>query len=118
MKDVIYGMSVKMSEEEIKNNMSGAKVIQARRLPYVRNGVKNDSLSVMLQFQGEILPSRVMVGFMSYIVREYVPPLLRCYKCQRYGHVGAVCEGKQRCGKCGGEHKYTVKHTVKGISIR
>ena len=44
---------------------------------------------------------------MSYQVREYIPPPLRCYKCQKYGHVAAVCRGKARCGKCGGEdHEY------------
>ncbi|MGL5710893.1 MAG: hypothetical protein ACRCW9_08670, partial [Cetobacterium sp.] len=65
-----------------------------------------DSLSVMLQFEEEVLSTRVMVGFMSYSVREYIPPPLRCYKCQRFGHVAAVCTGRQRCGQCGGEHKY------------
>ena len=31
---------------------------------------------------------------------------MRCYKCQRYGHIAKVCKGKQRCGKCGGDHAY------------
>lgn len=43
---------------------------------------------------------------MCYDVRPYVPPPLRCFKCQRFGHVAAVCKGKQRCGRCGGEHEY------------
>ena len=43
---------------------------------------------------------------MSYDVRLYVPPPLRCFKCQKYGHVAAVCKGKQRCGRCAGEHEY------------
>lgn len=33
-------------------------------------------------------------------------PPLRCFKCQRYGHVAAICKGKQRCSKCSGEHEY------------
>ena len=43
---------------------------------------------------------------MSYIVREYIPPPLRCFKCQRFGHVAGQCRGKLRCAKCGGEHEY------------
>lgn len=42
---------------------------------------------------------------MCYDVK-HVPPPLRCFKCQKYGHVAAVCKGKQRCGRCGGEHEY------------
>lgn len=75
-------------------------------MPFVRNGVKRDSLSVLLHFQEDVLPSRVKVGFLSYIVKKYAAPPIRCYKCQRYGHVAAICKGKQRCGKCEGEHQY------------
>ena len=39
-------------------------------------------------------------------MREYVPPPMRCYKCQRYGHIATFFKGKQRCGKCGGDHEY------------
>ena len=31
---------------------------------------------------------------------------MRCYKCQRYGHIATFFKGKQRCGKCGGDHEY------------
>lgn len=43
---------------------------------------------------------------MSFVVRLYIPPPLRCYRCQRYGHIAAVCKGKQRCPKCGGDHRF------------
>ena len=51
-------------------------------------------------------PEKIFIGYMCYGVRPYVPPPLRCFKCQRFGHVGAVCKGKQRCGRCGGDHEY------------
>lgn len=60
----------------------------------------------MLLFDENKLPERVYLGYLSYMVRPYVPPPLRCYKCQRFGHVAAVCRGKQRCARCGGEHDY------------
>ena len=42
----------------------------------------------------------------NYRVREYIPAPIRCYKCQRIGHIAQQCHGKQRCAKCGGEHEY------------
>lgn len=46
------------------------------------------------------------MGYMSYSVREYIPPPLRCFNCQRYGHAASQFRGKTRCAKCGGEHVY------------
>ena len=43
---------------------------------------------------------------MSFKVRAYIPPALRLFKCQRYGHIENVCKGKQRCIMCSGEHAY------------
>lgn len=31
---------------------------------------------------------------------------MRCFNCQRLGHVAEVCKGKKNCCKCGGEHDY------------
>ena len=62
--------------------------------------------SVMITFEEKELPDKVFIGFMCYDVKLYIPPPLRCYKCQRFGHVAAVCKGKMRCSKCGGEHEY------------
>lgn len=60
---------------------------------------------MLLDFQERVLPDKVTVGYMRYNVRAYVPPPLRCFKCQKYGHIAAACKGKQKCGKCGGEHE-------------
>lgn len=104
---VITGVSTDISVEDILSNVEGAKVEKAKRLLYTKNGSKQESLSVLLYFNEEVLPVRVKVGYLSYQVRLYIPPPIRCFKCQKFGHVAAVCRGKQRCGKCGGEdHEY------------
>ena len=41
---------------------------------------------------------------MSYRVRPYERGPLRCYCCQQYGHVAAVCRGNKVCGRCGKEN--------------
>lgn len=105
---IITGIPTDVSTEEVKKNITGASVKDVRRLKFVRNNEKIDSLSVVLNFDEVKLPERVFLGFVSYTVRQYVPPPLRCYKCQKFGHVAAVCRGKQRCARCGGEHAWQV----------
>lgn len=48
---------------------------------------------------------QVKIGYMSLLVRPYIPPPLCCYRRQRYGHIAVVCKGKQRCPNCGGDHR-------------
>ncbi len=81
-------------------------LLEAKRLKTTRNGEKCNSLSVTIKFDEHRLPCKVLTGYMSYEVRPYIPPPLRCFKCQKYGHVAAICKGKQRCGRCAGKHKY------------
>lgn len=49
---------------------------------------------------------KVMIGCMSFPVREYVPKSLRCFKCQRIGHVVDQCKSKPRSAKYASEHEY------------
>jgi len=74
-----------------------------------REGMRKDSELVILEFEEEVLPKNVTLGFMSYSVREYVPKPMRCYntRCYRwyedheYGH----CNHEQpKCCNCGGSH--------------
>ena len=104
VKGVVYGIPVGEDLEELKGEVRGAQVVGIRRLQARREGVRVDSLSVVMEFRGRVVPKRVVIGCSQYRVRPFVPPPLRCYKCQRYGHIAAGCKGKLRCGKCGGEH--------------
>lgn len=106
VKGVITGIPTDVSTDTIKSCIDGGKVIGVKRLQYVKNKERIDSMSVMLQFDQERMPDRVKLGYISYPVRPYVPPPLRCFKCQKYGHVSAVCRGKLRCARCGGNHEY------------
>ncbi|CDQ57693.1 unnamed protein product [Oncorhynchus mykiss] len=47
-----------------------------------------------------------MLGYISYPVQAFVPNTLRCYRCQAYGHVAAVCRREDpRCEKCAEGHE-------------
>lgn len=84
----------------------GGVLKSALRLQVTRGGVRNDSESVLLDFEEEMLPKKVTLGFWSYSVREYVPKPMRCYNCQRFGHTAKYCKGKRRCARCGEDHEY------------
>lgn len=103
---VITGVPANVTTEALKGNIKHVKVSEVKRLKTKRDGEICNSLSVMIVFEEEQLPDRVFVGYMSYDVKLYIPPPLRCYKCQRFGHTAAVCRAKKRCSKCGGEHEY------------
>lgn len=103
---VISGVPLNVTMEEIKGNLSGGKVGMARRLTMWKDNKKCEGLSVLIHFEDKNLPAKVKIGFISYTVREYVPPPLCCCNCQCIGHSAAVCKGKMRCAKCGEEHQY------------
>lgn len=105
LRGVISNVPLEMSMEDVKNEIQGGNVTEAKRLQMNKGGVKSDSLSVLLVFE-KIMPTEVQMGWIKYKVREYIPQPLRCFKCQRMGHTAQQCKWKQRCAKCGGEHDY------------
>ncbi|GFO00317.1 poly(a) RNA polymerase, mitochondrial [Plakobranchus ocellatus] len=78
-------------EEEMVEELSG--VTHARRIKVRRGEDKIQTDTVVLTFDSPKPPSRIRAGYLTLDVRPYVPLLMRCYKCQRYGH------GKDRCKK-------------------
>lgn len=53
----------------------------------------------------KIVDKHLNIDFNSYIVREFVD-VLRCFKCQQYGHKSNSCNSDVRCGNCGGPHEF------------
>lgn len=43
------------------------------------------------------------VGWRRCYIREYVD-VIRCYRCNTYGHFSRECRNNETCGKCAGEH--------------
>lgn len=57
----------------------------AQRMKSNVGGSRKDTEIVMIEFQGEVAPKGVMLGLMSYIVRDYIPRPMRCFNCQKFG---------------------------------
>ncbi|XP_059813909.1 uncharacterized protein LOC132385715 [Hypanus sabinus] len=105
-KGVITGVPMSINMEELKRNIKGGKVINVRRLKTTKEGMKKESETVLIESEEARVPSKVFLGFMSYPVRVYVPNPLRCYNCQRFGHIAKNCKRQRRCARCGDVHEY------------
>jgi hypothetical protein len=84
---------------------STPKVLNMMRLPKFSNGKKEESLMIKVDFEGKVLPQKLCLGFLSYPVKMYNPPPIRCYNCQRMGHMANGCTAKTKCLVCGGDHR-------------
>lgn len=83
---------------------SPIQIVKAVRLNKFSNGRKEESLAVKLEFIGTNLPEKIKLGYIAYQVKKYNMPPIRCYKCQRIGHMAKGCTAKQRCLVCSEEH--------------
>lgn len=74
------------------------------------NREKTERETWIVEVNGKIFNScmkreRIYMRWEALRVKKYVD-VVRCFKCQGFGHVGKVCrEKKQACGRCMGEHK-------------
>ena len=107
-KGVIYNVPLDLKAAEILAYLK-PKVKYVKRFQYKPVGEMEllDSTTVLLHFQSD-LPSEVRIRYLNFKIRPYVPKPLRCFKCNRFGHVANHCKGKERCSKCGEQHSWTV----------
>ncbi|CAG9137836.1 unnamed protein product [Plutella xylostella] len=101
------------SEEDIISNLTVptgcGKIIKARRINYRFKTAEGTtewrpSQSVVLTFDGQILPQRVFACYSSLTVELYHFPTIICFNCCRYGHTKTKCRSKPKCFRCGDNH--------------
>lgn len=109
---LIRGVPSDWAPDEIINNISVplgcGKIIKVRRLN--RKVKINDNVSwkptetVVITFDGQVLPKRVFACYTALPVELYIFPTIQCFKCCRYGHTKVNCRSNPRCFKCGNDH--------------
>jgi len=104
-KGVVYGIPTDVPEEEIAEEL---EIMKVERLYRLINGEKQPTLSVALFFKhDQEIPSEVDFRYKVYTVRSFIPSPVRCYACQRFGHIAKNCRSsKLRCPKCTGNHEF------------
>lgn len=110
---LVRGVPSDWSDEEVMAYVgvpSGCgEVLKVRRM---NRRVTNDegrtewkpSQTVVLTFDGQILPKHIFCCYTALEVETYTYPTIQCYNCCRFGHTQTQCRSKPRCYKCSADH--------------
>ena len=98
-----------LREEEVAELLKSQGVIEATRFTRARGTQPTNSYKLI--FDKHICPESVDIWQRWYKIKEYVPPPIRCYHCQKYDHSVGSCRYKkdkkpptcQLCGEIGHE---------------
>ena len=91
------------SEKEIMEGIDG--VIHAWRIIRRWDGDEVKTPTIILTFGMRTPPKNVKAGYLR------IPNPMRCFKCQEFGHGGAICKKNVKCARCSVEG-----HEDKGCS--
>lgn len=104
---IIRFVPAHISNKDLYSKLSSRyEIVAIRRFTKKVNNEKVPLQTVSITFLSNVLPESVKYDLFSYRVFEYIPPLQQCYRCLKFNHSAKVCNGKQRCSCCGGEHSY------------
>lgn len=109
---IVRGVPTEWSPEEIIENISTpigcGNILKVRRINYkvmVEGApIWKPTQSVVLHFDGQILPKRIYICYNALPVDLYIFPTIQCYNCCRFGHTKTQCRSKSRCFRCGEGH--------------
>ena len=109
---VVRGLDMSTTKEEILNNCESGDIEIKDAYQLLRKNDKGEwvpSSCWRLVFTGQTLPKRVFIMRLARNVSPYVRPVIKCYKCFKFGHPAKECaETKTVCPRCGGkEHAET-----------
>lgn len=109
---LVRGVPAEWSLDEVKENISVpvgcGEVLKIRRLNFKTfidgSPTWKPSQTVVLTFDGQVLPKRIFICYNALTVDLYIFPTIQCYNCCRYGHTKLNCRSKPCCYKCGQDH--------------
>jgi hypothetical protein len=60
--------------------------------------------TIQVTFRAQSIPTHVSIYYVRCEVEKYVPKVLQCTNCLRFGHTATFCKGSVRCSRCGENH--------------
>lgn len=104
---IIRFVPANISNKDLYTKLSSIYEIIAVRRFTKKIGQERVALqTVSITFLSNNLPDNVQYDLFSYRVFDYIPPLQQCFKCFKFNHSAKICNGRQRCSICSGDHLY------------
>ena len=89
--------------------LTDERISTAERIMSYNLGTKTrePTRSVKVSLNMKTVPTEIRINFLGkFAVRPYVTKPVRCYRCQRFGHIAAACLARtERCSICSGLHR-------------
>ena len=84
--------------DEIKENVP--MITDVQHIVIKKNNTKIKTNTLILTFNTPKIPDSLKICYLNIPVSQYVPNPIRCYKCQRFGHVTSKCKHNEVCARC------------------
>lgn len=110
---VIRQVDTDITETELKSIITGRygnqiKIVNVKRMFRKVEDKLIPTGTIVVSFKGQRIPDQVVIERMVYDVDKYIPRVVQCLNCLRYGHISKQCKSKIRCQFCGEEHEKEV----------
>ena len=100
-KGVIRSRELALVTEDEKASALGKQgVTNIKRISIRKSEQRIQTNTYILIFNKPRTPKEVKIDYCLERVEQYVPALLRCFKCQKFGYHREAYRGRQTCTKC------------------
>lgn len=130
-------------EDEIKEELKELGIVKVERIKIKKDEQLIDTPNHILTFSNPTLPKTIKVAMYNLEVRPYIPAPIRCFRCQKLGHItvnctneplcpcgkplheGQPCENDPTCVNCNGNHsaryrgcpKYKTEQAIQRLRV-
>ena len=102
-----------MTEVEIRDELKDQGVIGVNRVTLKKEGKAIPTNTLFLTFGSLELSKEITVGYLKVKVALFVPNPMRCFNCNKFGHMSQHCKVAAKCTGCG---KISMKVSVRDPS--
>ena len=89
--------------------LAAIKALEAARIKKRVRGELVPTMAVLLTYAAGVeAPTHVDFEYLRFKIRPYIAALIRCFKCQAFGHTSLTCRKEVKCPVCAGKHEFAA----------